>query len=47
MARDPARNKITGVSELGLIEMTRKRTARASSACSARSCPSLWPDAAC
>lgn len=26
MARDPARNKITGVSELGLIEMTRKRT---------------------
>jgi ribonuclease G len=26
MARDPARNKITGVSDLGLIEMTRKRT---------------------
>jgi len=26
MARDPARNKITGVSELGLVEMTRKRT---------------------
>lgn len=26
MARDPARNKISGVSELGLIEMTRKRT---------------------
>jgi ribonuclease G len=26
MQRDPARNKITGVSELGLIEMTRKRT---------------------
>jgi ribonuclease G len=26
MLRDPARNKITGVSELGLIEMTRKRT---------------------
>ena len=26
MSRDPARNKITGVSELGLVEMTRKRT---------------------
>ncbi len=26
MQRDPARNKITGVSELGLVEMTRKRT---------------------
>lgn len=26
MQRDPARNTITGVSELGLIEMTRKRT---------------------
>jgi ribonuclease G len=26
MARDPARNKITGVSELGLVEMSRKRT---------------------
>jgi ribonuclease G len=26
MAKDPARNKITGVSELGLVEMTRKRT---------------------
>lgn len=26
MSRDPARNKITAVSELGLIEMTRKRT---------------------
>ncbi len=26
MAHDPARNAITGVSELGLIEMTRKRT---------------------
>lgn len=26
MARDPARNKITAVSELGLVEMTRKRT---------------------
>ncbi len=26
MARDPVRNKITGVSELGLVEMTRKRT---------------------
>lgn len=26
MQRDPARNQITGVSELGLIEMTRKRT---------------------
>jgi ribonuclease G len=26
MLRDPARNKITGVSELGLVEMTRKRT---------------------
>ncbi|MAT94754.1 MAG: ribonuclease G [Halioglobus sp.] len=26
MQRDPARNQITGVSELGLVEMTRKRT---------------------
>ena len=26
MRRDPARNKISGVSELGLVEMTRKRT---------------------
>ncbi len=26
MQRDPARNRITGVSELGLVEMTRKRT---------------------
>lgn len=26
MLRDPARNSITGVSELGLVEMTRKRT---------------------
>ncbi|MEM9256001.1 MAG: ribonuclease G [Pseudomonadota bacterium] len=26
MLRDPARNQITGVSELGLVEMTRKRT---------------------
>ncbi len=26
MRRDPARNQITGVSELGLVEMTRKRT---------------------
>ncbi|TXS96370.1 ribonuclease G [Parahaliea maris] len=26
MQRDPARNKITGVSELGLVEMTRKRS---------------------
>lgn len=26
MQRDPARNKITGVSDLGLVEMTRKRT---------------------
>lgn len=26
MANDPARNQITGVSELGLVEMTRKRT---------------------
>lgn len=26
MLRDPARNKITGVSDLGLVEMTRKRT---------------------
>ena len=26
MHRDPVRNKITGVSELGLVEMTRKRT---------------------
>ncbi|MFT4518944.1 MAG: ribonuclease G [Halioglobus sp.] len=26
MQRDPARNKITSVSELGLVEMTRKRT---------------------
>lgn len=26
MARDPVRNKITGISELGLVEMTRKRS---------------------
>jgi len=26
MSRDPARNKITGVSDLGLVQMTRKRT---------------------
>ncbi|MEH6585636.1 MAG: ribonuclease G [Halioglobus sp.] len=26
MTKDPARNKITGVSDLGLVEMTRKRT---------------------
>jgi ribonuclease G len=26
MQRDPARNQVTGVSELGLVEMTRKRT---------------------
>mgnify|MGYP001818567640 FL=1 len=26
MQKDPARNKITSVSELGLVEMTRKRT---------------------
>lgn len=26
MAKDPARNNITGVSDLGLVEMTRKRT---------------------
>jgi ribonuclease G len=26
MQRDPARTQITGVSELGLVEMTRKRT---------------------
>jgi ribonuclease G len=26
MQKDPARNKVTGVSELGLVEMTRKRT---------------------
>jgi len=26
LLRDPARNKITGVSELGLVQMTRKRT---------------------
>jgi len=26
MQRDPARNRITGVSELGLVEMTRRRT---------------------
>ncbi|WOJ98330.1 ribonuclease G [Congregibacter brevis] len=40
MARDPARNKITGVSELGLIEMTRKRTRESLERVLCEDCPS-------
>ena len=40
MARDPARNKITGVSELGLVEMTRKRTRESLERMLCEECPS-------
>lgn len=40
MARDPARNKITGVSELGLVEMTRKRTRESLERLLCEECPS-------
>ena len=40
MARDPARNKITGVSELGLVEMTRKRTRESLEHMLCEACPS-------
>jgi ribonuclease G len=39
MQRDPARNQITGVSELGLIEMTRKRTRESLQRMLCESCP--------
>lgn len=39
MARDPARNKITGVSELGLVEMTRKRTRESLEQLLCEACP--------
>ncbi len=39
MARDPARNQITGVSELGLIEMTRKRTRESLARTLCEDCP--------
>ncbi|TGD72095.1 ribonuclease G [Mangrovimicrobium sediminis] len=39
MARDPARNKITGVSELGLVEMTRERTRESLSQLLCEECP--------
>ncbi len=40
MSRDPARNKITGVSELGLVEMTRKRTRESLERMLCEDCPS-------
>jgi len=40
MARDPARNRITGVSELGLVEMTRKRTRESLERMLCEPCPS-------
>lgn len=40
MTRDPARNKITGVSELGLVEMTRKRTRESLERMLCEECPS-------
>lgn len=39
MQRDPARNQITGVSELGLIEMTRKRTRESLARTLCEDCP--------
>ncbi len=39
MAGDPARNRITGVSELGLIEMTRERTRESLSQQLCEECP--------
>ena len=39
MQRDPARNQITGVSELGLVEMTRKRTRESLARTLCETCP--------
>ena len=39
MQRDPARNKVTGVSELGLVEMTRKRTRESLEQVMCEDCP--------
>ncbi|NQX87908.1 MAG: ribonuclease G [Halioglobus sp.] len=39
MQRDPVRNQITGVSELGLVEMTRKRTRESLEHTLCESCP--------
>lgn len=40
MQRDPSRNQITGVSELGLVEMTRKRTRESLEHILCEACPS-------
>ena len=40
MSRDPARNKITGVSDLGLVEMTRKRSRESLEHTLCEECPS-------
>jgi ribonuclease G len=40
MARDPAKNKITGVSDLGLVEMTRKRSRESLERTLCEDCPS-------
>ncbi len=39
MQRDPAKNQITGVSELGLVEMTRKRTRESLEQLLCEACP--------
>ncbi|MEZ5502673.1 MAG: ribonuclease G [Halioglobus sp.] len=39
MQRDPARNQITGISELGLVEMTRKRTRESLERMLCETCP--------
>jgi ribonuclease G len=39
MQRDPARNQITGVSDLGLVEMTRKRTRESLARMLCEGCP--------
>ena len=39
MQRDPARNQITGVSDLGLVEMTRKRTRESLERMMCEDCP--------
>ncbi|EED33893.1 hypothetical protein NOR53_1804 [gamma proteobacterium NOR5-3] len=40
MARDPVKNKITGVSDLGLVEMTRKRSRESLERILCEDCPS-------
>ena len=40
MARDPARSRLSGVSELGLVEMTRKRTRESLERMLCEACPS-------